>query len=412
LSTKTTNFEFIKPELTDAANITAQNPNWDKLDTWMNDHNIESIDVSIDWLTDGAFDECYAVGKTKRYWVNVMRASGEVASGGKLTSMTFTDENIGFTIVNQWFTVNGVTWYRSANISMQNWGDWKQLNVIDTELSETSENAVQNKVVTSAINEVKDDITSITGNTTTVKCHVGDTIPTGKTVTIKSISLEGDEYTVRGDGAVGVTISKGDRTDFPSIEAEIQLNFQGGTVTELHNYVDSVYISEYREDAYVVFEVVVEGSIAELEDKLKETDDRLLNLNNNVFGGTMTVKCHVGDTVPTGSSVIFAYVHTPNGGDRATTDGSTVINAGDYTSIPTGTVMNTGEGCHYNGIDLTGGTISLIADYAMSENHTEYKEDVYAVFEVTADGLISYGTEELTEGTSPLATGSLYIVYE
>lgn len=33
MSTKTTNYEFIKPELTDSADITATNGNWDKIDT-------------------------------------------------------------------------------------------------------------------------------------------------------------------------------------------------------------------------------------------------------------------------------------------------------------------------------------------------------------------------------------------
>ena len=33
MSTKTTNYNFVKPELKDVADITAQNPNWDTLDT-------------------------------------------------------------------------------------------------------------------------------------------------------------------------------------------------------------------------------------------------------------------------------------------------------------------------------------------------------------------------------------------
>ena len=32
MSTKTTNFEFVKPELTDSADITMMNGNWDKID--------------------------------------------------------------------------------------------------------------------------------------------------------------------------------------------------------------------------------------------------------------------------------------------------------------------------------------------------------------------------------------------
>ena len=39
MSTKTTNYEFIKPELTDSADITATNGNWDKLDKKLKEHS-------------------------------------------------------------------------------------------------------------------------------------------------------------------------------------------------------------------------------------------------------------------------------------------------------------------------------------------------------------------------------------
>ena len=37
MATKTSNYEFIKPELTDVADITATNENWDKIDEQLND---------------------------------------------------------------------------------------------------------------------------------------------------------------------------------------------------------------------------------------------------------------------------------------------------------------------------------------------------------------------------------------
>ena len=39
MSTKTTNFEFIKPDRSDAADITATNENWDKIDTTLQNIN-------------------------------------------------------------------------------------------------------------------------------------------------------------------------------------------------------------------------------------------------------------------------------------------------------------------------------------------------------------------------------------
>ena len=45
MSTKTTNYELVKPELTDVADITAMNPNWDKLD-----ENIKMINDTNGYL--------------------------------------------------------------------------------------------------------------------------------------------------------------------------------------------------------------------------------------------------------------------------------------------------------------------------------------------------------------------------
>lgn len=46
MSTKTTNYELIKPELTDAADITQTNPNWDKLDQVIKEESDKKAPVS------------------------------------------------------------------------------------------------------------------------------------------------------------------------------------------------------------------------------------------------------------------------------------------------------------------------------------------------------------------------------
>ena len=78
MSTITTNYEFIKPELTDAADITAMNTNWDILDDKLK--SIEgSGDVSLDakvnksgdsltgMLTFNNDDEYYVLYKYRKF---------------------------------------------------------------------------------------------------------------------------------------------------------------------------------------------------------------------------------------------------------------------------------------------------------------------------------------------------------
>ena len=47
MSMTTTNFGLIKPELTDAADITAMNPNWDKIDTELNKRAVLGDDGKV-----------------------------------------------------------------------------------------------------------------------------------------------------------------------------------------------------------------------------------------------------------------------------------------------------------------------------------------------------------------------------
>lgn len=46
MSTTTTNYKLVKPDLTDVADITAMNPNWDTLDTELKSLNNKLIDKS------------------------------------------------------------------------------------------------------------------------------------------------------------------------------------------------------------------------------------------------------------------------------------------------------------------------------------------------------------------------------
>lgn len=55
MSTKTSNFELIKPELTDAANITAMNENWDKIDQGLANAEEKSFFVTFTGTASSGF---------------------------------------------------------------------------------------------------------------------------------------------------------------------------------------------------------------------------------------------------------------------------------------------------------------------------------------------------------------------
>jgi hypothetical protein len=59
-------------------------------------------------------------------------------------------------------------------------------------------------------------------------------------------------------------------------------------------------------------------------------------------------------------------------------------------------------------IKVSGGHSKSPYQYALDHGYTGTESEFYASFATT----IEYGTEDLTAGTSELATGKLYFVYE
>lgn len=138
--------------------ITAETETTNQITEHINDMNsphVETITVTSTWMDDETLDNCYVIDKVKRYHVNMGgRAIGE------LVSMAYDDTDVGL-IICQWMTYNGWEMYREYTVSGGGFSEWKRLNVIDTELSETSENAVQNKVVTAEIDNIKANINAL-----------------------------------------------------------------------------------------------------------------------------------------------------------------------------------------------------------------------------------------------------------
>lgn len=73
MSTKTTNFEFIKPEKTDTADITAINENWDKLDTALGE--VKVYEATDEYLPFRDILPLMDIGESKFIVCNVTRNS-------------------------------------------------------------------------------------------------------------------------------------------------------------------------------------------------------------------------------------------------------------------------------------------------------------------------------------------------
>ena len=83
MSTTTTNYGLVKPELTDAADITAMNINWDTLDT------------KIKELSDSAIDPTTVNGKVSK-------------SGDTLTGVLVFQNKNNYGAIEKYRTINGV----------------------------------------------------------------------------------------------------------------------------------------------------------------------------------------------------------------------------------------------------------------------------------------------------------------
>lgn len=131
----------------------------------------------------------------------------------------------------------------------------------------------------------------------------------------------------------------------------------------------------YADGTQLIESTLASGVI--FPDTYYRVDNKLgVNINKNF---KKTIKRYVGDSVPTGKSVKLVCVHTPTGGDNTTVGGSSVINIDTFTSILIGSEMTNCE--EWYGVDLTGQTITEIADFVTLETCVEHNEDWYAVFE-------------------------------
>ena len=129
--------------------------------------------------------------------------------------------------------------------------------------------------------QIKKDIISIKGETTTAKCYIGDTVPFGDSVVLKSISVYGTEYTTDSDvdgnaGSQGIQFNKDGSYANANVTSEIQPENYGWSINQIHSYGDAGMVTEYRDDTFAIFEVTTNGE-----------------LNNNPVIGT-----YVGDGEP------------------------------------------------------------------------------------------------------------------
>lgn len=311
--------------------ITAETETTNQITEHINDMNsphVETITVTSTWMDDETLDNCYVIDKVKRYHVNMGgRAIGE------LVSMAYDDTDVGL-IICQWMTYNGWEMYREYTVSGGGFSEWKRLNVIDTELSETSENAVQNKVVTAEIDNIKANINALP-KTGAESGTIATCIKKNKTGTV-AIDANNPYYIYPEEG-YGLYVIEFENT--PKATYPVIVDWTNGSSSFIHKR-SSYYVS----DTKVVIPIPFGGD-----------DVSSIRISDNT-ANTVTV---------TATSSIFAEVK----------DGSI-------------------------------GAAKL--DTELAERISNIETDLANAL----DGLITYGTEELTDGVSELPTGTLYIVYE
>lgn len=223
-------------------------------------------------------------------------------------------------------------YYRTKQ--MGSWTEWKLAEDFDEELSVTSTNAVQNKVVTAEIDNIKANINALP-KTGAESGTIATCIKENKTETV-AIDANNPYYVYPEEG-YGQYVIEFENT--PTVTYPVIVSYTKGGSSFL--YKDSPF---YVSDTKVVIPIPFEGD-----------DVRSIKISDNT-ANTVTV---------TATSSIFAEVK----------DGSI-------------------------------GAAKL--DTELAERISNIETDLANAL----DGLITYGTEELTDGVSELPTGTLYIVYE
>lgn len=93
MSTTTTNYKLIKPELTDAADITAMNPNWDTLDTKLKELSDELDDNTIETKVNA-----HIANKSNPHGVTAEQVGALPLTGGTINgSLKINDGGLSFT---------------------------------------------------------------------------------------------------------------------------------------------------------------------------------------------------------------------------------------------------------------------------------------------------------------------------
>ena len=86
MSTTTKNYGLIKPEITDAADVTATNTNWDKVD-----EQLKSVNDSLNRVSPNYVIE-QNDGEQQKFWVGTKAEYDAIRTKDPNTSYTVTDE--------------------------------------------------------------------------------------------------------------------------------------------------------------------------------------------------------------------------------------------------------------------------------------------------------------------------------
>ena len=509
MSTKTTNYQFVKPELKDTANITAMNPNWDTIDTTLKGHadKLGSVDKSIEQINttlDENFDE---INETLDQLESDFDNKLANVTSSLCVTLTGTIEG-GYT-TNVTFTAISQAHSKGDRVYAQD-SEGRVFNLVamysDYAMFESSEGMVAYSLAIGSDNSIITDVavpTSVRSNRvvvgTTTKgwteadcdflCdgtadqeEINDALfalpPTGGEVILldgtynisDNIRLTQTNEILRGNG-IGTKIVRAFASDSSTYGGVINVEKDGCTVRDLQvDGQNATYTEVYN------YGINIKGANCTVENTIvnncsfgiKANEAQALRVTNNRCNGNTkaAIDIYNGDNHVVSNNTVMG--NGDYGIDIEETDNTVIMGNAVCNNSESGITLNYTTGCVVSGNTVNGNGYDGISLYNSSKNtitgntcngnlnecgvwmrdthyctitgNTLLDNAAYAVYfnttcnynivrgnntmgaavnvsngtdnKLDSEVNITAGTTDLTAGTSPLATGAIYLVYE
>lgn len=431
MSTTTTNYNLVKPELTDAADITAMNPNWDTID------NLLNTLVDEGWLTP--------VTTANENLNNYVTQGIYSFDSAYAPSNRPTDNSNGWLIVIPWNNTAGVgtvkqIWLRHGTLNSNDHCLYVRTRISSNNAWSSWAQIYTSKDITASLTELN----YLSGLSSNVQTQLN---ALSTTVNGKQASITGAASTITGSNltASRALISNASGKVGVSSVSATELGYLSGATSNVQNQVDALNTAINGKQATLTFDSsptngstnpVTSGGVYTAVNGKAPTNHAI---NSTTYGaGSSTNYGHVRlsdsttstsstdggyaatpaavkavkDSIPT---VPSAYTSNPEMDGTASAGSSTAWAKGDHihptdtSRAPTSHAASSdtygkGTGSNYGHVKLSDSTSSSTA--ASSGGTAATPAAVKAV-----NDRMTYGNSDLTAGTSSLTTGVFYAYY-